>query len=657
MKIIILEFIDEAQELLAKYGKGLFDSKDTLTICMHPKVRVFLKERGIDSKGTVDYLNNDAQHRVILETEKLTFELMKVVTLVDSLGLRKGYENLCSHHLRMYISNFLGILEILRSLKEKLTISDVYCCFVKDEQQMYTDKAFIQDTERFLGLLVKDFCEINGISFHGNDIKLNKINVFNSLLTRILRKLGELLYEVEYYFIKNQELSNKETILVPSLSYNMGSVIKEIKKIHPGIKCIMIMEGLPTLKQEAFKILLLSRNWLNRILRKSSLDGIIFLELIEKNFKKDIKLEKSFKGVMDGLKAAIESQFKNSLSFDKVYFDSFLVGKIKGLTEELVSLQHNTMVLNSILESIRPRLLMAMYGRGIYYNMGEISNRLGFPSLIISHGTHVPPNNEYERIENFHLALGVILNTYKYVAVQTPWANKFLDYYKDFRPRVFSGPLIYSNRSIDTKKKIRNEVLGLNNNEKVIVHATTQKLRHGMRFHIEETLDEYISSLIDIINVINSLQDVYLVLRPHPICDISKEEFIKLLPSSRRLNIINKGPFSDVLSISDVLISYSSTCIEEALQNKIPVVLFDKWRRYNHFNIEETNKASEIEKKPTYYITSSEILKECLPKIVELTDRDPLQDADLSGYKYPENFRKNFVDFIKDTLGKERIVN
>lgn len=657
MKIVILEFIDEAKLFLARFGRTFFDPKDTLVICLHPKVRVFLKENGIDSKGTVDYLGNDAQHRVILETEKLTSELMKMVRLRDSLGMQKGYENLCSHHLRMYISYFLSIIEILKSLKEKHPVSDAYCCTVKDEQQMYTEKAFIQENERFLGFLLRDFCGINRISLHEIEIKLKKTGLLDSFLGFPLHKAGELFNSIEYRFIAHQKLHNKETIVVPALSYNMGKVIKEIKKRHPGIKCIMVMEGLPTLRQRAFKILLLTRNWLDRVLKKSPLDGIIFLELIAGNSAKEIKQTGNFISAMDGLKAAILSQFKSSLSLDKVYFHSFLAGKIKGLTEELVLLQRNTTVLNNILKSIQPRLLMAMYGRGIYYNMGEISNSLGFPSLIISHGTHVPPNNEYERIENFHLGLGVILNTYKYVAVQTPWADKFLDYYKDNRPRIFSGPLIYSNRSENARTRIRNEVLGLKDSERVIVHATTQKLRNGMRFHIEETLDEYIASLTDIVKVVNDIQDIHLIVRPHPICDITKEEFIKLLPPVRRLSIMNKGPFSDILSVSDLLISYSSTCIEEALQNQIPVILFDKWRRYNHFNLKELSSLNEINRQPAYYVASPDVLKESLPKIIELTQRQPLKDADLKDFKYPDNFRMNFSNFINEVLGKERAAN
>ena len=120
-----------------------------------------------------------------------------------------------------------------------------------------------------------------------------------------------------------------------------------------------------------------------------------------------------------------------------------------------------------------------------------------------------------------------------------------------------------------------------------------------------------------------------LIIRPHPVCDISQDEFLKLLPHCERLSIINKGSFSVVLSTADILISYSSTCIEEALQNSIPVVLYDKWKRYNHFNIPETKTLEEAAKKPVYYISSSVALEECMPRILYVSVDSVLSDADL----------------------------
>jgi len=115
------------------------------------------------------------------------------------------------------------------------------------------------------------------------------------------------------------------------------------------------------------------------------------------------------------------------------------------------------------------------------------------------------------------------------------------------------------------------------------VHATTLKAGRSLRLNITETLDEYLAGLTGLIEAVNQMDNVRLMIRPHPVCDLSNEELLGLLPSCARMTIYREGSFSEVLAKADLLVSYSSTCIEEALQNNIPVVLFDLWKRYNHF--------------------------------------------------------------------------
>jgi CDP-glycerol glycerophosphotransferase (TagB/SpsB family) len=174
-----------------------------------------------------------------------------------------------------------------------------------------------------------------------------------------------------------------------------------------------------------------------------------------------------------------------------------------------------------------------------------------------------------------------------------------------------------------------------------------------MRFHIEETLDEYISGLADLVEAVNRLEGAHLIIRPHPACNITREEFTRLLPRSECLSILKKEQFSDILSAADILVSFSSTCIEEALQNKIPVILFDKWGRYNHFNVAETSGSADIVKKPVYYISSPLVLKECLPDILRIAGNNLLSDADLKEYRYPDGSGRNFDSFIDSLMEKQ----
>jgi len=652
MKVVLLEFIDEAKYLLSKYGKDFFLCKDVVVICLYPKVGVFLKRKGIKSKDTLDYLDNDAQHRIVLKTEEITKLLMQNIHIEDGFGIKRGYEEECLHHLRMYINHFLCIIEILGGIKNKHQPIEFYCCLPKNRNGMYTNNVFIQNEERFLGFIARDFCRTNGISFNGHYLQTKKSNLFVSLTTALVSKIAQLIVLAEYGLAISKKHSDEKTIVVPAHSYNMGILLKQIKERHDRIRCVMVMDGMPSLKGEIFKTRLILTNYLKKFRKKNILNTVIFLDSIKCFFRKDFNQQNIIRKEFVNFRDTISYRLKEALFYEKVPFYSYLAEKIdNGLKKEMLNLQHNTLVLHGLLKRLQPKLLMAMYSRGIYHMMGELSHDLGFNSLSISHGTHVVPHNEFERIENYHLGTGVILNTFKYVAVQTPCANKFLDYHRDGRSRLICGPLLYAEVKKETRDKKRKEILGAAQHKgRIIIHATTQKLRTGMRFHITETLDEYISGLADIVNAVNELDDVFFILRPHPACDLSEEDFYMSLPRCNRFKIINKGSFSDILSVGDLLISYSSTCIEEALQNRIPVILFDKWKRYNHFNIKETTQADTLNRQSAYYLTNPQLLVKSISRILDIFDTNPLQDGDLVDYKYPKQYRGRFFDFVSQAL-------
>jgi len=380
---------------------------------------------------------------------------------------------------------------------------------------------------------------------------------------------------------------------------------------------------------------------------KGAPDAVICLELLKPFLFRDVSGLDAFGKKTSGSIDNAFARVSEKLNAGGVYFGRYFKEKInKGLKPELARLFVLTKVLDKVLRLLKPRLLISMYSAGIYYTMGELSRLLGFSSLSVSHGTHVPPNNEFEKIENYRLATSVIINAYTHVAVQTPWADKFLDYYQDSRPRVISGPLIYSKKDKALGDRLKQTVLGLPVGVKVVTHASTQKTRWSLRFHIEETLDEYIASLRDIVNAVNKTQGLYFVLRPHPVCDISREDLLKLLPPSDRIRVMDEGPFKDVLSVTDLLISYSSTCIEEALQSAIPVILFDKWKRYNHFNIPEAKGDFDI-KEPAQYIVEPETLARYL---LNFSKGQPGPKLDLSGYVYPAECRANVDNFLESVL-------
>ena len=85
-----------------------------------------------------------------------------------------------------------------------------------------------------------------------------------------------------------------------------------------------------------------------------------------------------------------------------------------------------------------------------------------------------------------------------------------------------------------------------------------------------------------LINAVSKLKNIHLIIRHRNIDGLDSNKLKEILPRSDSYSIASDGIFSDYLSISDLLVSFSSTTIEEALQNNIPVLLFNKYNRYQH---------------------------------------------------------------------------
>src|SRR3989338_468952 len=166
MKIIMCEFVNEFETLLARYGKDFFVQSDIKVVCLNPKVRAHLKSQGVEVESTLPYFNNDAHQRIILRVERITQALLKDFVFEDKLGIREAYLELIRHHLRLKNNHFSWILEILNAIKQKHQPHVIYAAVAENEKTMYTDNPYIK-SERFLGLLTRDFCKAQKIKFEG----------------------------------------------------------------------------------------------------------------------------------------------------------------------------------------------------------------------------------------------------------------------------------------------------------------------------------------------------------------------------------------------------------------------------------------------------------------------------------------------------------
>ena len=104
-----------------------------------------------------------------------------------------------------------------------------------------------------------------------------------------------------------------------------------------------------------------------------------------------------------------------------------------------------------------------------------------------------------------------------------------------------------------------------------------------------ESAYEYINGLKKLIKIINKIENCRLIIRHRNTSEISIDCLKENLNLSERVSLKSHGNFVDDINYSDMLISYSSTTIEEAIHLRKPVLLYGGVDHYKHIG-EKFNK-------------------------------------------------------------------
>jgi len=144
-----------------------------------------------------------------------------------------------------------------------------------------------------------------------------------------------------------------------------------------------------------------------------------------------------------------------------------------------------------------------------------------------------------------------------------------------------------------------------------------------------ETPQEYITAIRDLALAVECIPDTVLIVKFRPTSDISLDDIKTLVPFSDKVILMAEGSFSETLGMADLLVSYSSTTIEEALQNRVPVLLYGGGGRYQHVSGREIRAGDDVALSAVYHVKNAEDLKDTICGILKLgrgTDYNGLFD-------------------------------
>lgn len=636
MKVVLIEFIDEFKTFIEFIDSKKLKTDDFVIVAIEPKVEAYLKSLGLSYRNTLQYFNTESHKKILVETERVMSHIRCNFTFTDSNGLKSCYENEVTHYIRLYLNHFFKVLEILKNIYREDSECGLFAC----TENRYSPTGLITDTERYLGSLAESFARRNNLAF-------TCLNGEKSSIT------GSQPIKRRSYFEKISVgfmlacLRNKKTIFMPRVGHVFNGLIKQLSDIDRKLVFLAIDYTGGASKMLAFNLLSFFKAFFRVRPYKYYLFNI--------KFSQEKASEDEWNRLSGCIGSVLGPQHEQIYVFNGISCLDLLKKKVDaGLKKHMFLMLAQSYNLNYLFQNTGTGMVLSYTSLGIMSLAGELAKRTGRISLFVSHGSHPAPVDRYHEIELLNLCRAFMLGAYSHIAIGSPVQESHLHFFKgryDWvkNQELKTGPLIFSNIKHSGKAKFRQR-LGIAPDEVVVTHATTTKARHGERYYFLETLDELFSSLSDLVEAVNALENIRLIIRIHPGFQLQDNEIRTLLPKTDKIILHRRGHFSDALAATDILVSYSSTTIDEALMSSIPVLLYDKWNRYNHFKTGVFDSPESADIFPVCYVNETRKLKGALLYMKRKVINTKKEDIDVSKYSYKSDFSSNFFSFIKDTL-------
>ena len=222
-------------------------------------------------------------------------------------------------------------------------------------------------------------------------------------------------------------------------------------------------------------------------------------------------------------------------------------------------------------------------------------------------------------------------------------SKKAEEYMRAKRPKY----KIYRNQPImwGVSKYLHNSNNFKQSKEYTILHASTCK-KFGGRDWIYENSFEYLDNINFLIEKLSKIENVKLIIRFRQ--NIDNQYFLtkNLLNKSKNVEVKLSGNFYEDIMNSNLIISFSSTVIEESLYLKKPVALFgnDHYRHINYIKNNHYNKNNY----PVYSLTRSNF-DSTINKIIS-NDNFKLSNEGINDFCYLNNKDNQYENYLKKII-------
>ncbi len=601
-----------------------------LLIAMTPPAYNRLKQHGVEVEGTIRYFTNESHKRLSEKSKILMDWFRENVYFADfGLNIKKAYTDLFILQTRCAVNFCLWASEIIQNAVDTHK-PEVIAAFYSGNKSV--SSIFVEPGEKYPGYLAKKAAEESGLKFE-NIPNVNSLKRNTYAPNPVVRAVSLLKPAIKYMefnawsamiFLKNM-FYEKNPVLF-SAGRGMEAAAEELRKSGLS-RPYRFFRGItvPCLDIPHFII---------RLFRRAHVKGVL-------------TVKKMFKDLI----CKMDNE-KRLFSHRGIVFSDLVAAKIKNNISAYMT--------GMILWSIKLDRFIARSGTAIFISDGrrmddsilaELCAAKRIPALLVSHGSLVRPKNRYEEIEWGEQGRVLLNAPFSHLALQTPLSEGYLDIFPSDAEILKTGPLIWG-RPVNTDKSgvLFGKIFrGKREREstKVILHAGTPKHASALRLHIYETPDEYIRAIRELANCVQKIPDAVLIVRFRPQFGISVEDLKKFIPFSDKVALSVNESFEEILGITDLLVSFSSTTIEEALQNRIPVLLYGGGGRYQHVPACEIKPGDPVKPRAVYHVKKAEDLEKAMDGIFTLDIKGDKDRRLFEPYIYSRHVRTSITDLLK----------
>ncbi|MBI5140260.1 MAG: hypothetical protein HZA94_02335 [Candidatus Vogelbacteria bacterium] len=612
--LIILETMEEAKYYLQFLKDKDSRLKECLPLSLNPNIRAYLAGYNIESLNTAEII--DAQvYRSIMDKCEEWEQAANAHIREKKVELPENYFIIIYfYYLVLIWRHILWDIELLDRILSAGSYKKVFTFKI---DRGVTGSPWVEDAELYMGDLANLYCSTRKINFiylllptsSGQQTKaVDSVKPTSlSWYYTFCNKISFAVYQACFFI-----MSRRKSLLIPNYQYCFDSICEALLKRDGSIKIIKFIRGQAGLGEilqalGAFFGILFGRK-LNGFLFKQAFDFALPVNTFKRFYSAGFSNEIQRKYLAETL-TAMQNMMGGPGGYKGIDFSDLLRQKLeRDLFPFLLDIHAQAYGLEKGLERLRPSLVMAPHNINSLAALGHITKKLHIPSVLLSHGSHVLHYDKYCDKEHRILAQNILIGDYAYSAVQSPYARALaLKMMGDSSRIICIKPKLWGRAIV---KHLKNDSTPF-----TIVHAGTYKFRHHRRY-IYETSDEFLRGIIELAEVVARYPNIKLIfkLRRDPY-ELSVETIKSLLPKNDNIVIETERPFLEVLKEADLVVSYSSTTIEEALTNKVPVLLYGGLGRYAHIPTEPFSpEASEV-KKAVAFVKDKESLQKYFAKL------------------------------------------